>query len=1206
MKTEHILSLKKCPISGLAITTNPRWKYLAKDNSCNIELAVIGDNILYELPIGTINEEANEWFLKKADEIIIKHFKDNAFFIIFDYSKFKTANFQSKKIFFKWLLSHSDQINFITVFGVNKLIKMSVMIGHHISEKSEKLIIKDSYSSSIKAILENRIKNNTEKKTKTSPLDEIVGYLHKMVWSNNLKQKIPVLPPKDPFASVFVSVAAVQENLRAAENDLKKTKLELERTLQEKNKSLKELKDNELVMLSIMEDIQNQEANTQQALDQARLIMKGASIGWWDWDITSNSRKYNDIFAKNLGYKSSEIDPTQKWWDSKIHPEDVEQEKINLQNHIIGDTKYYKSKYRLKTKEGVWKWFTDFGQAVKRDSENRAIQMVGILKDIDVEEASKLALKQSEEYFRTIIEKNIDAITVMDGNRKILFHSESAKKILGYKNEEISNKLSFSNVHPDDKKQLIIQMEDLLLQHEKVTRIKFRILTKDKSIIHIEGTAKNMLNSPAIKGIIINYRDVTEQMTSYTLINKLSTAIEQNPNSILITDTEGNIEYTNPQFSKTTGYTADEVIGKNPRILNSGLHPMMYFVNMWDTIKSGETWHGEFHNIKKNGMLFWEQVTVTPIKEEGKIINFLSIKQDITKQKQLEQKQNENRHLLKQRLNYISFTNELSTKFINISSNKLKKAIYDLLKITSEFTNTDRASLFLISDDKKTLVLSHEWCNENAKPHKGIFESIDLNDVENLMHSLLKGKNYHINTSHLKVTTPNSSELHLLEILNIKSSYNIPIIINDTFHGFISFDSTTIENDWTTDNKNSFKLCNIIITNTIERIKSEQTLIIQKEKAEESNRLKTSFLNNISHEIRTPLNGILGFLDIVADPEIEDEEKKEYIEIINKNSYRLITTITDIIDISKIEAGQIEVFNTSISISKIINELYLQFDQEARSKNIEFITHTPILNNQDDIFTDVHKINVILGNIVKNALKYTEKGKITLGYNTKIHKGSHLLEFYVEDTGVGIPKHRIHAIFNRFEQADISSTRAIDGSGLGLAISKAYAEMLEGEISVNSKEGVGSRFVFTIPYKKEESLNPTKTIINKPKTKYENFKNLVVLVAEDEEINILYFNVILNNIFKETIYVKTGHQAINMILERPEIDLILMDIKMPDINGYEASHEIKKTNKDVIIIAQTAHGLKGDKEKALKSGCDDYISKPIDKDDLFDIIDQHF
>ena len=1205
-KTTNILSLKKCPVSGFPITTNTRWKYIASDNSCSIEMAVIGDNILYELPTGIVNEKANEWFVKTADTIITKHFGDSTFFIIFDYSKFRNANLHSKKIFFKWLLSHSEHVGLITVFGLNKLVKLTVMIGHYISEKSELLKITDSYSSSIKTIIENKTDNKVGTETKSTHVSKIVGYLNRMTWTNDLKQKIPVLPLEDPFASIFASVAANQENLRSLEKDIAKAKLELEKSLKEKEKSLAELKDNELVMLSIMEDVQNQEANTKKALDQAHLIMKGANIGWWDWNIPLNTVRYNDIYAKNLGYKLSNIGTNREWWESKIHPDDFEKTKQDFQTYLRGDTEYYQSKYRLKTKEGVWKWFANFGQIASRDSENRAVRMLGISKDIDIEETAKQALEQSEEYFRTIIENTIDAITVIDINGKIIFQSESAKKILGYTNEESINTLSFSNVHPDDKKQLIIHMNEILQKPNNIAEIKARIFHKDGSIIHIQGTAKNTLHSPAIKGIIINYRDVTERIKSYSLINKLSTAIEQTDNTVVITDAEGIIEYINPQFTKKTGYTAEEVIGKNPRILNSGLQSMMYYVSMWDTIKSGKTWHGEFHNIKKNGELFWEQVTISPIKEEGEIVNFLAIKQDITKQKQLEQKQNEDRYLLKQRLNYISFTNELSAKFINISGHKLKEAINDLLKITSQFTNTDRASLFLIPDDKEIIVLSHEWCNMNAKPHKGIFDSIKLNDVGNLMECLLKGENYQIHASELNDSLTDNYEMHLLDLLGIKSSFNIPIIIKDILQGFISFDTVAENTRWTTENKDSFELCKIIITNTIERIQSEQSLIIEKEKAEESNRLKTSFLNNMSHEIRTPLNGILGFLDIVADPEIEPEEKEEYIEIINRNSQRLITTVTDIIDISKIEAGQIEVNKTKMSINKLIDELYLQFIEEAKSKNIEFTIHTSFSDHQDTLFTDIHKINSILSNLVKNALKYTEKGKITLGYHTKTNKGSRLLEFYVEDTGVGIPQHRIEAIFNRFEQADISNTRAIDGSGLGLAISKAYAKMLDGEIFVSSEENVGSRFAFTLPYKKEGSPKPAKEKTHKRKTKYESFKNLIVLIAEDEEINNLYFKVILKNIFKETIYVKTGQQAIAMTLERPEINLILMDIKMPDTNGYEASKAIRKTNKDVIIIAQTAHGFTGDKEKAMKSGCDDYISKPMDKDDLFDMIDKHF
>ncbi len=383
-----------------------------------------------------------------------------------------------------------------------------------------------------------------------------------------------------------------------------------------------------------------------------------------------------------------------------------------------------------------------------------------------------------------------------------------------------------------------------------------------------------------------------------------------------------------------------------------------------------------------------------------------------------------------------------------------------------------------------------------------------------------------------------------------------------------------------------------------ERKQAEAELIAAKEKAEESNRLKTAFLNNMSHEIRTPLNGITGFLEILQDRNLKEEDKQKYINIVNKSSDRLIATVTDIIEISKIESGQIEVSIKEVPVNDMFNELYGFFSLEAKNKGLKLMQLPSLSDDEAIVLTDNHKLNGILTNLVKNAIKFTDKGSVTFGYNLKIDT----LEFYVKDTGIGIPKDRQQAVFNRFEQADIEDTRVFEGSGLGLAIAKSYVETLGGKIWLKTEEGIGTEFMFTIPYKTKTDIAKKKKQQNDSKNKQGNLKALTVLIVEDEEVNNQLFEAVFENTFKQIIYVETGQQAIEACKDNPEIDLILMDIKMPVMNGYTATREIRKFNKEIIIIAQTAYGLAGDREKATESGCNDYIAKPIKKDELFEMI----
>lgn len=254
------------------------------------------------------------------------------------------------------------------------------------------------------------------------------------------------------------------------------------------------------------------------------------------------------------------------------------------------------------------------------------------------------------------------------------------------------------------------------------------------------------------------------------------------------------------------------------------------------------------------------------------------------------------------------------------------------------------------------------------------------------------------------------------------------------------------------------KIKNLIVEKNSELLEKNKELILAKDKAEESDRLKSSFLANMSHEIRTPMNGILGFLDILNESNLSKTEINRYLDIISSNSNRLLNTINDIIDISKIEAGEILVSNAETSINNIMDELFYFHTPEANKKGLSLLLVPS--TEKISIITDSNKLHGILTNLINNATKYTEKGSITFGYSLK----KNFIEFFVNDTGIGIPKNRIHAVFNRFEQADIGDTKAFEGSGLGLAISKAYVEMLGGEIFVESTEGKGSKFIFTIPY----------------------------------------------------------------------------------------------------------------------------------------------
>jgi len=389
-----------------------------------------------------------------------------------------------------------------------------------------------------------------------------------------------------------------------------------------------------------------------------------------------------------------------------------------------------------------------------------------------------------------------------------------------------------------------------------------------------------------------------------------------------------------------------------------------------------------------------------------------------------------------------------------------------------------------------------------------------------------------------------------------------------------------------------------------ERKKMLEDLVAAKEHAEESDRLKSAFLANMSHEIRTPMNGILGFSELLKEPGLTGEEQQEYIRIIQKSGVRMLNIINQIVDISKIEAGLMTLDIKESNINEQIEYIYTFFKPEAETKGIKLSFRNKLPAKDAIIQTDREKLYAILTNLIKNAIKYTMVGFIEFGYKIVETQCIASLQFYVKDSGIGVPKDRQEAIFERFIQADIEDRMAYQGAGLGLAITKAYVEMLGGKIGVESEEGVGSTFYFTLPYNTEP---PKETIDRQPEPSEKNeiVRKLKILIAEDDEVSEMLIDNYIKIFGKEILKARTGIEAVEICRANQDIDLILMDIRMPDMGGYEATRQIRLFNQEVVIIAQTAYGLTGDREKSIEAGCNDYISKPINKDKLLSLIQKY-
>ncbi len=389
--------------------------------------------------------------------------------------------------------------------------------------------------------------------------------------------------------------------------------------------------------------------------------------------------------------------------------------------------------------------------------------------------------------------------------------------------------------------------------------------------------------------------------------------------------------------------------------------------------------------------------------------------------------------------------------------------------------------------------------------------------------------------------------------------------------------------------------------NITERKQFEIELIKAKEIAEDSDKFKSTLLTNMSHEIRTPMNGILGFAELLKEPNLTSEELQNFIKTIGISSARMLNTVNNVEDFSKIKSGLMKVNKQDSNINEQIEFVYNFFKPEVESKGMQFSFKNGLPSNEAIIKTDFEKIYSILINLVKNAIKYSDKGSIEFGYE-KIGK---YLEFFVKDCGIGIPMDKHEAIFEPFIQTDIGDTKALQITDLGLSISKSYVEILNGKIWVESKEGKGSIFYFTIPYNavSEEKIALKNAVIEKDSDV--QIRNLKILIADDDEISRYLLTLRIKNFSREILNAQTGLEAVVTCRNNPDLDLILMDIKMPDMDGYEATCQIRQFNTNVVIIAQTAFAFSDKKEKAIEAGCNDYISKPINMTLLYELIKKY-
>jgi len=400
----------------------------------------------------------------------------------------------------------------------------------------------------------------------------------------------------------------------------------------------------------------------------------------------------------------------------------------------------------------------------------------------------------------------------------------------------------------------------------------------------------------------------------------------------------------------------------------------------------------------------------------------------------------------------------------------------------------------------------------------------------------------------------------------------------------------------------------VLIAGSIEDISNykriEKELFRSKSRIEKSNRFKTVFLNNLSHEIRTPMNSILGYGELLNQNNLQPEKIREYTSIIKAKGNYLLTLIDDVIELSRFESGNINFNYTEFELYPLLNELYKEFDSKRiknGQKSISLLMDLPDNAKEQLIYTDYGRLQQLLSNLLSNALKFTERGEISFGYSLS----SKNFKFFVRDTGVGLTREDQSKIFNRFEIPEETTVKKLSGTGLNLTISKHIVEQLGGKIKVKSELGKGSRFQLNLPISSPNNKQQSQQAEDDFIHRY-NWKDKVVVVAEDEDINFKFLDAVLQKTQAQVLRARNGQEAVDLCKKINQIDIVLMDIKMPVMNGYDATIEIKRYRTNLPIIAQTAFSSREEILKSQQVGLDDFISKPIDIKDLLEKINSLF
>lgn len=770
------------------------------------------------------------------------------------------------------------------------------------------------------------------------------------------------------------------------------------------------------------------------------------------------------------------------------------------------------------------------------------------------------ALASAEARYRSVLDHAADAVLVADAEGRYQYANLQACQLLGYDEPEILAMRvgDFSAGSAADNAQSLFQR---LLSNEQLSA-EMLLRRKDGAEVPVEVNAIRLPDG----GVYGAFRDITLRRQAAERIRQLSMAVEQSPESIVITDLETRIEYVNEAFVRNTGYSREEVMGQTPNLLKSGLTPADTYAELWSALRAGQPWKGELFNRRKDGSDYVDFAHISPIRQpDGRISHYLSLQEDITQKKRLAMELDQHRHHLEELV-------AVRTAEVRATSAKLQTTQFAMDSVGIGIHWVDAASGRLIYVNRYAAELLGYGVDEML--------SLNVSDI-------------------VPNTTP-EIYAHTVERLRQQSRAQFETQQRTRDGRLVAVEMTAY---YLPDQPGGSDKIIGFVTDITRRKETEQALVRAKEDAEAANLAKSAFVANMSHEIRTPLNAIIGFTHLLmrAQPRPEQQAKLEKVLVA---SGHLLGIINDILDLSKIEAGKLSLERTDFSIGALFDHVRSLIDEPAQAKGlrveIDYAGVPPCLRG------DSTRLRQALLNYAGNAVKFTERGTITMRARLLRSEGERLLlRFEVRDTGIGIPADKLASLFQAFQQADDSTTRKYGGTGLGLAITQRLAALMGGEVGAESQEGHGSVFWLTAWLTEGDSVaaEPAGVEPDKVEAELRLRADARVLVVEDDLINQEVALWLLDSVGLKAELARNGREAVERAAAGV-YDLVLMDVQMPELDGLEATRRIRALPRweHIPILGMTANAFEEDRQRCLAVGMNDFVAKPVDPEQLFGLL----